>query len=375
MTDPGRAGEGDPMEKTGSMSEPVKTPAAPRSRRRLLLIIALPVALVLLVWGVRLWQYGRVHESTDDAYVAGKLVPVLAKVGGYAATTPVEENQHVAEGEALVTIDETELRQRLAQAEAEYSAAQAAAGGGGVAGQVQAQVEQARRQRAALSAQLEAAQTNVTKAERDLARLEGLADKQIIPQQQLDGARAAVDAGRSGLKALEEQRSAAEAAVATAQAGLRQAQARLESARVAVDAAHLQLSYARITAPIAGLVAKRSVEPGQLLQPGQPVLTIVADSGIYITANFKETQVSDIRPGADVEFEVDAYDHCEGQGAVESLGGATGSQFALLPAENATGNFTKVVQRVPVKIEVTRGCGPERPLRPGMSVIVHVATG
>ncbi|MGD8278569.1 MAG: HlyD family secretion protein [Gemmatimonadota bacterium] len=357
------------------MAEPVKEPTAPRSRRRVLLIFGVLVVLTALVWGVRRWQYGRVHESTDDAYVTGRLVPVLAKVGGYASTVRAEDNQHVAAGETLVTIDERELSQRLAQAEAELAAAEAAAGVAGTPGQVQAQVEQARRQRAALDAQIEAAQANVDRAERDLSRLEGLADKQIISQQQLDAARAAVDAGRAGLRALQEQRSAADAAVATAQAGLRQAQARLEAARVAVDAARLQLSYARVTAPVAGLVAKRSAEPGQLLQPGQPLLTIVADSGIYITANFKETQVSDIRPGADVEFDVDAYDGCEGGGTVESLGGATGSQFALLPAENATGNFTKVVQRVPVRIAVTRGCGPERPLRPGMSVIVHVATG
>jgi len=375
VTAAGRPGGDNQAENTGSMAEPAKETAAPRARRRVLVSIGVLVALVVLVWGVRRWAYGRVHESTDDAYVTGKLVPVLAKVGGYASAVRVEDNQHVAEGDTLVTVDERELRQRLAQAQAELAAAEAAAGVAGAPGQVQAQVEQARRQRAALGAQIEAAQANVDRTERDLSRLEGLADKQIISQQQLDAARVALEAGRAGLKALEEQRSAADAAVSTAQAGLRQAQARLEAARVAVEAALLQLSYSRITAPVAGLVAKRSVEPGQLLQPGQPLLTIVADSGIHITANFKETQVSDIRAGAEVEFDVDAYDGCDGGGTVESLGGATGSQFALLPAENATGNFTKVVQRVPVRIAVTRGCGADRPLRPGMSVIVHVATG
>jgi membrane fusion protein (multidrug efflux system) len=141
-----------------------------------------------------------------------------------------------------------------------------------------------------------------------------------------------------------------------------------------LDAAKLQLSYATITAPAGGVVAKKSVNVGQLVQPGQSLFTVVSDTSVWVTANFKETQLRDIRPGQVVEVDVDAYPGCPAKGVVESIGAATGSQFALLPADNASGNFTKVVQRIPVRIGVKTACGADRPLRPGMSVTAHVDT-
>lgn len=355
--------------------EETKGAASPRGGRRWVLPVAGLLVLLAGIWAVRWLSYRSSHESTDDAYVTGHLVPVMAKVGGYAREVAVVENQHVMEGTTLVVLDDAELRHRLDQAEAQLAAATAAAGGDGVQGQAAAQVEQARRQREALSAQIEAARAAAVKADRDLERIRGLAEKQIVSQQSLDAARAGADAARAQLRALEQQRMAADAAIGTARAGQRQADAGLDAARAAVANARLQLEYARITAPVSGLVSKRSVEPGQLLQPGQPVLTIVADSGVVVTANFKETQLAGIRTGESVELEVDAYDGCSATGAVESISGATGSQFALIPADNATGNFTKVVQRVPVRISLKDGCGLDRPLRPGMSVVVHVKTG
>ncbi len=349
---------------------------APRSgQRRWVLPVAAVLLVAVAIWGVMRWRYASSHESTDDAYVAGHLVPVVAKVGGYVKAVSVEENEHVSEGQALVVVDDVELRQRLDQAEAELASAQAAVGGGGVQGQAEAQVEQAQRHGGALAAQIAAARASASKADRDLERVRGLAAKQIVSQQQLDAAEAAAEAARATLRSVEQQRLAAQAGVHTAQAGVRQAEAHLKAAQAAVETAKLQLSYARITAPVSGLVAKRSAEPGQLLQPGQPVMTIVADSGITVTANFKETQLDRIRPGEAAELSVDAYGGCSARGQVESISGATGSQFSLIPPENATGNFTKVVQRVPVRIEVTEGCGADRPLRPGMSVVVHVSTG
>jgi membrane fusion protein (multidrug efflux system) len=162
--------------------------------------------------------------------------------------------------------------------------------------------------------------------------------------------------------------------VQSAEAAQKVAAAKVAAARSAVDNAKLQLSYARVVAPVSGLASKRNVEPGQLVQPGQPLLTIVADSDIYVTANFKETQLKKVRAGQPAEFGVDAYG-CTASGVVESIGGATGSEFALLPPDNATGNYTKVVQRIPVRIRVTKGCGADQPLRPGMSVVAHVRTG
>jgi membrane fusion protein (multidrug efflux system) len=152
------------------------------------------------------------------------------------------------------------------------------------------------------------------------------------------------------------------------------AQARLDAAQAARDNAALQLSYTKITAPVNGVVSRKMVEIGQLVQPGQQIMSVVADTGMWVTANYKETQLSDMRAGQTVEVDIDAYGGCQAEGAVQSLSAATGAKFALLPPDNATGNFTKVVQRVPVRIKITKGCGADRPLRPGMSVTTHVKT-
>jgi membrane fusion protein (multidrug efflux system) len=174
--------------------------------------------------------------------------------------------------------------------------------------------------------------------------------------------------------ALERQVAAAGASVTGAEAGVRLARARYEAARATRDNAALQLSYATVLAPATGLVARKSVETGQLLQAGQPVLSIVAADSVWVTANYKETQVAVMHPGQDVELEVDAYPDCHMRGKLESISSATGARFALIPPDNATGNFTKVVQRVPVRIQVLDDCGEDRPLRPGMSVAAVVHT-
>jgi membrane fusion protein (multidrug efflux system) len=225
-----------------------------------------------------------------------------------------------------------------------------------------------------VEAQLEAARARAELAETDLARMERLAEREIVSRQRLDGARAEATAARAAVRAQEADAEAARASIADARGGLRQAEARIQGLEAQLAQARLDLSRTRILAPASGLVAKRSAEPGQLVQPGQGVMTVVADTGVFVTANFKETQIAEIRAGESVELEVDAYDGCEAEGEVESLGGATGSQFSLIPPDNATGNFTKVVQRIPVRIRVVEGCGPERPLRPGMSVVAHVST-
>jgi membrane fusion protein (multidrug efflux system) len=274
----------------------------------------------------------------------------------------------------LVQIDPSEYRVRLAQAEADLAAARAAAGGTGSNGQAQAAVEQASGQRAALDAQITAARANETKARQDLARMEELAAKQVVSKMQLDAARAAAEAATANVIALQRQTTAASGGVASAQAGVRLADARLQSAQAARDNATLQLSYTRVTSPTPGIVSRKQVEPGQLVQIGQPLLTVVSDTGVFVTANYKETQLADIRVGQPAEIDVDAYGGATATGCVESLSAATGSKFALLPPDNATGNFTKVVQRVPVRIKVRQGLGPDRPLRPGMSVTVHVDT-
>jgi membrane fusion protein (multidrug efflux system) len=344
-------------------------------KKKVILAVVVIVAIGALAWGFSKWRYSRAHESTDDAQVDGHIVPVLAKVGGYVASVAVDENQRVNEGQILVTLDDKDYRVRLEQAQADLAAAQAAAGSGKATGQAEAQVATAAGQRASLGSQVVAARAANTKAQADLSRMRDLAAKQIVSRQQLDAAQAAADAARAQLQAAEQQATAAGAQVSSAEAGVRVATARAEAAQAEVDNARLQLSYTKITAPASGIVARKQVEVGQLVAAGQPVMSIVADTGVWVTANFKETQLGDIRVGQPVEFEVDAYGSCTAHGVVESLSGATGARFALLPPDNATGNFTKVVQRVPVRIRVTKACADNRPLRPGLSVNVHVQTG
>jgi membrane fusion protein (multidrug efflux system) len=358
------------------MASPLEpnAPAAPSRRRRIMLAGLAIFGLIGAIWVVRTWSYAHTHETTDDAQVDGHIIPVIAKVSGYVSAVMVHDNDSVHEGQVLVRLDSAEYAVRLAQAEADLAAARAMATGRTGAGQAVSAVAAASNQHSALEAQLEAAQANEAKAQADLTRLRELVAKQIVSAQQLDAAQAAADAASAQVKALQQQVAAAGASVQGAQAGLQMADARVVAAAAARDNAALQLSYATITSPALGTVAKKLVEVGQLVQSGQQLMSIVADTGAWVTANFKETQLSDMKVGQPVDIRVDAYGGVSAQGVVESLSGATGARFALLPPDNATGNFTKVVQRVPVRIRITQGLGPARPLRPGMSVVASVRT-
>jgi len=345
---------------------PVPLPA-PR-RRSALIVLGAGVALVALVMGVRALRYRQTHESTDDAQVDGHIIPVLARVGGYVSQVAVDDNAAVKAGAVLVRIDSTEYSIRLAQADADVAAATASVA------QAEAALESASQQRAAAQSQADAARAAADRARADLVRAQELAATQVVSRQQLDAAQAARDATGANLQAAQRQASAGAATIAVAQAGVRAAQARLASSRAVRQNAALQLSYTRVVAPAGGTIAKRSVEVGQLLQPGQPLLAVVVDTVSWVTANFKETQLEDMRVGQKAEINVDSYPGCTAAGTIESMSPATGARFALLPPDNATGNYTKVVQRIPVRIRVERGCGPAQPLRPGLSVVVHVAT-
>ncbi len=340
-------------------------------KKPLIPTVAVAVAGVLF-WVGKTTLYNRAHESTDNAQVDGAIVPVLAKVGGYVSQLSVGENQPVKEGDLLVRLDTAEYAVRVEQAQAEYDAAASVAGGRGVSGQADAQLTNAASQRQVVAAQIDAARAQVAKATADLARAKELVGRQIVSRQQLDAAQSAYDQATASLLAVERQARSADAQFTSAQAGSRLADARLAGARAVLENAKLQLAYTSIHAPLTGVVSKKQVEVGQLVSPGQPLLTIVDATHTWVTANFKETQLADMRIGQPVELELDTYPDCDAEGKVESVGAATGARFALLPPDNATGNFTKVVQRVPVRIAVTKACGDDRPLRPGMSVIVHV---
>lgn len=360
---------------TEDESGALESPAGKSTKRKVVIALVTLLVLAALVWGVKAYLYARVHESTDDAEVDGHIIPVLARVGGYVSAVLVQDNDSVRDGQVLARIDDAEYKVKVAQAQADFEASRFAAGSANVPGQARAAVQTATSQHAAQDAQITAARARQTQALSDLNRMKELVAKQIASQQQLDAAQASADAATATLQAVERQAAAGGSSVASAVAGVGMAEARMEAARAQLDEAKLQLSYTTITAPVTGTVSKKLVELGQLLQPGQTLMSVVADTGTYVTANFKETQLSEMRAGQPATIDIDAYPGCTAEGSVQSLSPATGAKFALLPPDNATGNFTKVVQRVPVRIAITKGCGPQRPLRPGLSVTAHVKTG
>lgn len=353
---------------------PETAPARPRKRRISLVIVGLLV-LVLAAWGLRKYLYSRHHVTTDNAQVDGHITVIAPRISAFISRVLVDDNQHVNAGDTLVVLDDRDLRVQLEQAEAELRAAQAAVGSRGRAGQAQAELQATRSQAASATATVAAAESDYKKAAADLERYRGLAAQKIVSAQQLDAAQAAYDAAAAHLESVRRQAAAAGSQVSASGAALRSADARLAAAQAAVDNARLQLSYAWIAAPAAGVIAKRNAETGALVQPGQSLMSIVPDREVWVTANLKETQLSNVGVGDPVEFTVDAYPGRKFSGRVESLSPATGARFALLPPDNATGNFTKVVQRVPVKIAVEQPSDTSPPLRPGMSVEVDIATG
>jgi membrane fusion protein (multidrug efflux system) len=358
------------------------SPAAPAARAstegvpatrasRLRLGIILLVVAAAATWGIRTWLASRLVVTSDNAQVDGHITPIAPKVQAFVSRVLVEDNQEVKAGDTLVVLDPRDLELRLQQARADLGSAQAQAGSGRNAGQAAAQLAMMQAQAAGSEASVAVAEAAATKAAADLERYRGLAATRVIAAQQLDAAQAANDAAIANLDVARRQAIAAKSQVAAGAAALKGADARLAAAAAAVGTAETQLSYTVITAPIAGVVARRRVEPGELVQPGQALLSIVPSADVWVTANLKETELQSVKVGDPVEFTVDAYRGLTFKGTVESLSPATGARFALLPPDNASGNFTKVVQRVPVRIAVP-GQDPAHPLRPGMSVDVKI---
>jgi membrane fusion protein (multidrug efflux system) len=322
------------------------TPTPPTRRRRIVLSVLGVALLGLIAGGVRKIIWSRSHVSTDNAQVDGHILPVLPKVGGFVDAVRVEENQPVHAGDTLIVLDDRDFRVRLQQADADLAMALANAGSRQRVGQADAAVQQAA--------------VNAGRAHSDLERIAPLAAQGIVSSQQLDAAQATV--------------RSSEAALAAARAALRGADARVAAARSARDQAALQLSYTRILAPTSGVVSKKNVEVGQLVQPGQPLMSVVPLDDVWVTANLKETETADVTTDDPVDVTVDAYPGRHFAGRVESLSPATGARFSLLPPDNATGNFTKVVQRIPVRIRLDQPNDPTHPLRPGMSVVATITT-
>jgi membrane fusion protein, multidrug efflux system len=317
--------------------------------------------LVLVLAGVfAYWFFElRGRESTDDAFVEGHMVFLSPRVAGQVSEVLVEENSHVRAGQVLVRLDPADFQVRVDHARADLEAAKN-------------RMAQSSAASEAASAQVRAAAVKVKLTEQELERAQGLYDRKVSSQNLLDAAIANHDAAVADLHAAQ-QREVAERAMIANQAPVMQAEASLREAELA-------LGHTEISAPFDGDVGRKSVELGANVSPGQPLLALTAREGNWVSANFKETQVGRMKVGDPVEIQVDAYPDRVFRGHVESISPATGAKYALLPPDNATGNFTKVVQRIPVRIAIdpeSRGAndvaaGPEDPLSVGLSVNVSV---
>ena len=347
-----------PYPNATSEAEPMEVP----KRRNPLIFIIL--AIVLLAGGYYGWtryQFAKAHESTDDAQVEGDVYPILPRVGGPVLDVKVMDNQTVKKGDVLVTLDAADYQQRVNAAEAAFAAAQAqvAATRAGVA-TAQANVRTAQ-------TGIGVSEANLAKLQKDLKRSTFLRQQDIIPQSEYDAVQANLRATSAQRATATDQVGVARQQVAAAQQQIAVAQAVVKQRQADLDNARLQLSYTTLVAPGNGTVSKKNVQPGQVVAPGQQLMGLVASDKTWVIANFKETQLEDMKVAQPVKLEVDAYPKEEFKGHIESLSAATGARFALLPPDNASGNFVKVTQRVPVKIVLDQ-VDPQHPLRAGMSV-------
>ena len=350
------------------MSTPsASVPAAESSSSRPILIGILALFVVVGgYFGFRHYLFVRAHEETDDAQVDGDISPVLPRVSGYVAQVLVKDNERVAAGQTLVILDPHELDLRIASAEAAQRSAEAATR------TAEAALANAVAAQAVAQANVVTATVTEKKAAADLVRDANLFKNNAIAASQLSDTQAAADEAAARLAASRRQNDAAAAQIVSGRAQVDSAHAQVDQRRTDLDYARLQRSYATITAPIAGLVSHKDLEPGQYVQAGQTLLSIAADTGTWIVANFKETELARMRPGQPVTIRLDGYPGVKFQGRVESISGATGARFALLPPDNASGNYVKVTQRVPVRIAVDPA--PDgRVLRPGVSADVTVS--
>lgn len=381
-----------------------------------IVFVLLIVALLAVGW---YWWDSRRWENTDDAQVDGYIYPISARVGGQVIKVNYDDGQFVHKGDVLVLIDPTDYKVALDRAQAEYqdslanlqgaqanvpvssvgSSSQINSAGADV-NSAQASVAAAQKQVDAAQAEIVEAEANAKKLNADVERYRLLLDKHEIAQQQFDqaiaaatAANATVDARKASLLAEQAQVRVAQSRVDQANAGLRNAQitpkqveavrAKAESAaaqtqryKAALDQAQLNLAYTTIVAPVDGVVGKRSVQVGQNVAPGQDMMAVVPLRDIWVTANFKETQLAHMQPGQPVKVKVDTYGGRKWDAHVTSIGAATGAKYSLLPPENATGNYVKVVQRIPVRIDFDNNDKPDFNqdglLRPGMSVVPDV---
>lgn len=321
-----------------------------------------------LIFGVKEYIYFSKHVDTDDAQIDGDISPVVARVGGYVDSIMFEENTHVNKGQMLVKIDDRDYKVKVEQAQAAQTGAAANIGVG------QSQISTTAANSSSAKADVTSAAARLDKVRKDYARYANLVQDGSVTRQQFDQAKADLEVAQANYTAAKDKYKGALEQVATSRSQLKVVNTGVSQKKVDIDYANLQLSYTNIKSPATGLVSKKNVQVGQLVQAGQTLFSIVNDNSIFITANFKETQLDKIKNGQKVDLKVDAYPNLKVDGTVYNFSPATGAKFSLLPPDNATGNFVKVVQRVPVKIKITGSKEDLAKLRPGMSVDVSVIT-
>ncbi|RWH75120.1 MAG: HlyD family secretion protein [Mesorhizobium sp.] len=351
-----------------AISPPAEAPAKKkRSARSFLLpIIALGLLGAGAWYGYDYWTDGRFMISTDDAYVQADMAFISPKISGYVDQVKVTENQQVKAGDPLLVVDNGDYKIAVAQAEAQIATLSK------TLDRIDAQTEAARASLEQAQAQKTADQAAAANAARVQARAAQLLRTHVGTQAQLDDAQTAVEQANAALVGADAQIAAAEANIGVLQAQRAETASTLTSLQLARDKAARDLSFTVLRAPYDGVVGNRSVEQGDLISPGQKLAVIVPMDKLYIVANFKETQLARLVPGEKVRISVDAIDGQDFEGTVSSLAPASGAVFSLLPPENATGNFTKVVQRVPVRIDVPADVLKTGKLRAGLSVVVAV---
>nr|WP_067053432.1 HlyD family secretion protein [Mucilaginibacter sp. L294] len=340
--------------------------AEPKKKNKVLPIILGVVLLGGIIFGVKEYIYFSKHVDTDDAQIDGDISPVVARVGGYVDSIMFEENTHVNKGQLLVKIDDRDYKVKLEQAQAAQVGASAGINVG------ESQISTTTANSSSAKADVESAKARLDKTRKDYDRYANLVQDGSVTRQQFDQAKADLAVAQANYNASRDKYKAAVEQIATSRSQLKVTNTGVSQKQVDIDYAKLQLTYTNVKSPSSGIVAKKNVQVGQLVQAGQTLFSVVNDNSVYITANFKETQLDKIENGQKVDLDVNAYPGLKIEGTVYNFSPATGAKFSLLPPDNATGNFVKVVQRIPVKIKITGSKEDIAKLRPGMSVDVSV---
>lgn len=346
----------------------METPEKKKKKSKLIPVILVLVIGAAAAFGISRYVYSLHHEVTDDAQVDSDMSPVIVRVSGYVRDILFIENTYVHKGDTLVILDDRDFKIKEEQAEAAVANAESAVL------VARANVSTARANFETATSNVTNAQVRVWKADKDFERYKNLLEQNVGTQQQFDASKAEKESAAAQLQVALKQQQAAGDQVTAADQQVQVAGSMVKQRKADLDFASLQLSYTTITAPISGMASQKNIMTGQFVNAGAPLFAIVASDDLYVTANFKETQLSDMKVGQPVKITADAFPDSVLNGHISIFSAATGAKFSLLPPDNATGNFVKVVQRIPVKIELDLSPEMKLKLRSGMSVKVAVST-